>query len=251
MSGEHSFTTRRFIAPDVGTIDLDPEGGDVANSVGVSFEGGSILPTGSVKTSGVIEDFGVSQYDDLGKSLSDYYSGDVGRASRVSSGVDQWQYALEIQESSDAHPKIHTVDPVGVAFTRGNRSRVWARYGRSISTLHDDVSVMFGLSDPDNHYFVSIAGSDRKIRLGKFSGGSEIFNTASYFFDETEFHEIEVRWGTDDVLEAEVFDAGGSSVSDIVSFEDSEYVGADGIGFRTYAAGGTTLSGYFAGWRTV
>jgi len=106
-------------------------------------------------------------------------------------------------------------------------------------------TVMYGVQDHDNKYYVQFDIPDNKIRLYKYKDGSGVYIDATEVtIAENQWYEIEVTWGSNGTHSVVLNDNSGTTVVTL-SGTDKEWT-TGGIGFSAYLAsnGGSVTFDY-------
>jgi len=184
----------------------------------------------------VVDNFETVVYEghpDGSRSLTDYYSGDTGSASRVNatSTAQEGDYYLELESGPTSN---------AISSVKGTSTTDLPRYPQPGDVWRfwvypdtEDVHVYHARQTEDNNrdgngYSVFLGGSRNEFSLdkdGKF-GGSEL-DLATPSVSTSSWYEIEVQWAANGDMTCTLFDADGTQVAQI-SGNDSTYT-SEGI----------------------
>lgn len=141
----------------------------------------------------------------------------------VSPGLDGSNNAWEWDGEFEAH--LAGADAVDRGPQPGDVFEVWFQIGSSSSTALSRFEFSAdGNSDPDKYRIEWEAGSisNKTVSIEKYSGGSVTkVDTASFAPTDGTTYRCEIRWNAgNNLVEAQMYDAGGSSASSAFSITD-------------------------------
>jgi len=191
----------------------------------------------------VVDHFEESLYGDQAKSLSDYYSGDLGVFSRQQSTVESGSYALE----ADADGGIGAASAPGTSPAKGDTFECYTLFAGG-----DDAGVAWGTDGPvisgDGYEMDVRSGGDSALRRWSDGFAAEILDSSSASVPTGEWLRVHVDWGSDDTHTVTVSDSAGSQLFQL-SATDNNYAANTGIGFRNGGAGTSTV--YWDGYQIL
>jgi hypothetical protein len=234
--GSSRFTSDRRLRGDASWADSsDWEAGTAEN---VDVVGGGLVPREGSVDSNVVDNFEVDggPYAD-DDALSECYQGDTDRFHRQQSVVNQGEYALELDDSSNEPFLIYTdrqTSPTGVTPSVGDSFEVFFRPDAILQTTSVYYRFLFGVGSSGGGYSIEFNDggqgtvADQDISLLSDADGTLAQDIGVGF--TRQWYRIVVDWEPDGLITATVYDEGGNVVTTL-SASDSRYSQNDGFGF--------------------
>ena len=178
----------------------------------------------------VIDHFNDTLYKNRGKSISDYYSGNLSDFIRQESTVYSGSHALEC-DPTDA-VAITSTSGLNNYPTKGNKFQYWS-YATDNSI--NDTYVGFGIPSESGYdrltgYFVTLEPTGGQFRIRRFDDGTpETLTTESNNPPVNEWIRYEIYWQENNDIDVTVYDTEDNQIS-LLSTNDNNYQG-NGIGF--------------------
>ena len=212
----------------VGTEVLTPDG-SASELIGPS---GQTLWETPIPDS-VIDTFEEILYEDGGKTLSDYYTGDLNAFERsTDSPVQQGSYSLKCTSTSESG--LYSTTGLNRYPSRGDSFSAWVQPGGS-----DYAGVLFGGSDADNTYILRLVGAYNNFQLSRLdNGSSNLLDTTTAAISSGEWYQCEISFG-DPTISASLTDSNGNTL-DSVSADDTTYT-TTGFGWLSKDGGTDTF----------
>jgi hypothetical protein len=188
----------------------------------------------------VVDNFEDILYEDAGKTLSDFYSGDLSNFERQTTTVFNGTYALRCIANGgfyeiDSFSGLQNYPSPGDSF----------ELRMLLDGIDDeDFRFDFGFQDKDNYYSINISPNTGSYRLEKREGGSEgALDSKSMSFNANVWYKVTTSWGTSGSLSTTLEDESGNQLASL-SANDSTFTNG-GIQFKATAAGGITNDVYW------
>lgn len=166
--------------------------------------------------------------------LSEYSVGSTGYYTTTTARSQNGSYALSGGSSSTSNEYVGSTSGLNAYPSPGDTFRFWLYSDSASDTQQRTYWATQGdgsATDEGSGYSVEHNSRDGSFNLYRHdSGGQTELDTVSYAVADDEWVEIEVRWGTDNTIEADLIEA-GSVVASLGPVTDSNYT-SGGIGFR-------------------
>lgn len=181
-------------------------------------------------SNGLIEDFNKTRYEDKGKTLSEYYNGDLSKFSRQTNKKQEGSHAVKLSHNNDPFV-IYNTDSLNNYPRPGDTFKCWFL----TSNTSEKISILFGLQDNNNTYEVMYDGA-LYIRIRDTDGGSSTNVSAN--ISPNIWYYFKVSWGENGKIDAKIYDSSDSQVGNTVSTTDERYK-SGGIGFWANSPSGS------------
>ena len=181
-------------------------------------------------------------YDNLDKSLSDYYDEDTSEFSRQQDVVAEGEYALELTGSGGSG--IISTSGLPRYVDKGETVQVWLRCPSGSRTgFAFMASGGTNRERPENGYVVvNEVGNDQHIIADVDSGANDKFDTSDDNPDADEFYRYELKYdGTD--FSCDIFDSEGNFIETLSLSPNNDRSSTDGIYFGNRDGGSSYYDG--------
>lgn len=210
----------------------------IAQSDGVTVGGGDISPA-ETQSGSVIDHFEGALYEDLGRSLEDVYTGELGQFNRQQSVVYYGDWALELGNIGFNGMGVIT-DTNELNYLSPGESVEWFSRGESVGgvTRGPAPSLLIGVQsevgkDSLSGYSFDIRYRYESCGIRRFDAGSSrniyIEDNGTTPLPSQTWHRCRVDWGVDGTLRLRVWDEFGELLFD-ESVSDMTYT-TGGIGW--------------------
>lgn len=189
----------------------------------------NISITSSTIYDNVIDNFEKKLYEDKGKTVEDYYSGDLSGINRIKDSVLEGNYALRF--SFHGGGNFYALDSPNKSFKQGDTARWNYKHDGNVG----DIGPVFAPhNNGGNYYMVVDRTLTNDLRIFRYDNGN--YTTIANNSVKTPANQEimgELFWGSDGTITFTVYNKSGTELGS-VSGSDSNYSdsNADGWGWR-------------------
>lgn len=214
------------------------------NRAGTVYQAHSATEIGAIPDS-VVDNFEESLYEDQGKTLSDYYSGDLGAFARQTSTVLEGSNSLEYSGSATSYilsgsfsASSGTTYRWDVRTESGSNSGPYGIFGNPDATTFSGYMAGINPNKDNIHIYRVDSGSFTEL-----ASASATISTSTRYINE-------FQWGSSGDLVYRLLDGSETELGATSVVSDTNYT-SGAIGWRYYNADGVSQNAYFDHMRSV